>query len=144
MQIYFMRFLKKWLKFLFIISSFFILIYFYSEHEKQKKLTWVELAGEVPTSLILNSYCSCRPNQRLEKHDTFENVYKKDDYYIIFERNGNENDQKRIKEKYGLGKEKVYLNPHFTCDLDRVFSHGPNAKVIGYSYYGKTGVLHNI
>ena len=141
MQIYFMRFFKKWLRFLFIISSFLIFIYFFSEHEKHKKITWVDLAGEEPVRITLNSYCSCRPNVSLERHDSFDNIYKKDDYYIVFDKNNKAYDAKQIKERYGIGKEKVFLNPRFTCDLDRVLSHGPNVKVLGYAYYGKTGMM---
>ena len=140
MQIYSMRFLSKWLRFILTATAIFILIFFFFDHQTNKNTTWVDLTGESSSYLTLKSYCSCRPNVSLERHDTFDNVYKKNDYYLIFDQSSN--DKLKLKKKYGLDNEKVFSNPRFTCDLDRVLSHGPNKKVLGYAYYGKEGVVY--
>jgi len=140
MQIYSMRFLSKWLRFILTVLAFLILVFFYVDHENNKNTTWVELTGESPLHLSIKSYCSCRPNLSLQRHDTFDNVYKKNDYYLIFDQSSN--DKQTLKKKYGLDNEKVFSNPRFTCDLDRVLSHGPNKKVLGYAYYGKGSMIY--
>jgi len=86
--------------------------------------------------ITLKSYCACRPDVKILNHEIIGNFYKKDDYYIIFESNAKAIDQNILREYFGLS-ENFYINPHFTCDLDKIFTHGPHKKVLGYTYYGK-------
>lgn len=81
--------------------------------------------------------CSCRNEITVARHTKFQNLYKINDIYIIFDIKAENITKAELIKKYSLREtDKVYLNPKFTCDLYNEISHGPNQKVIGYTLYG--------
>ena len=92
----------------------------------------VEKRNLFSRKLTLKAYCSCRPNVTIHEHKDLENFYQIDGYYIFFQSNSN-----KLKDKFNFENENIYVNPRFTCDLDKVLTHGPRKKVLGYTYYGK-------
>ena len=139
MRIYFKRFVSKWLKLFLSIVFILTIIYLFRYHGSRKRSNWIELTGESADKVTLSPFCSCRKSVLIEKHVLFSNVYKKDDYYILFETSKTNTLNDFLAEQPGLDKEKIFVNPRFTCDLDKVFTHGPNKKVLGYAYYGNAG-----
>ena len=136
MRVNLKKILNGSLKLIVVILIGICVYYLYLQHTANKRSNWLQLAGNFSNKIYLNSYCKCRPKVSIERHNIFENVYKKDDYYIIFENGEEKKTVTQLLEKNLLQKERVFINPRFTCDLNHVLSHGPNKKVIGYSLYG--------
>jgi hypothetical protein len=124
-------------KLIFTNALLLFFIYSYVEHKFSKRLSSEEFYFENFEKIYLNSYCKCRKRTAVEQHKLFENFYRKDDYYFLFESDP-ENKTLNAINKYQIQqKRRFYLNPKFTCDLNHVFNHGPNMRVLSFSLYGQ-------
>jgi len=125
------------LKLVFTNGIILFFIYSYIEHKYSERYGSEEFYFENFEKVYLNSYCKCRKRVFVEQHKFFENFYRKGEYYFLFE-NDVENKTLNAINKYQiLQKRQFFLNPRFTCDLNHVFDHGPNVKVLSFSLYGQ-------
>ena len=106
--------------------------YFKNNENKNEKIE-----ENLYTSFNVKSRCECRNDISVARHNKLKNLYKMNDYYIIFDITAENITRAELINKYSLNNEdKVNLNPRFTCDLYNEISHGPNQRVIGFSLYG--------
>ena len=128
---------KFTLKFFLVNALVLFLIYEYNEYKLSKRINSVQFYYGNFEKINLNAHCKCRSNVFIEQHSMFDTFYKKDDYYFLFESDPYNKTLNVINKHRILQNKRFFLNPRFTCDLNHVFTHGPNRRVLSFSLYGQ-------
>jgi hypothetical protein len=143
------KYYKKCLIILFATSSFILItIYYYNYLDWLLLFYHVKYTDEIYANRIVTNFTTHYSSQNEEAHFKFDSKClcrreKLGSIYMVKEHAFHLIHQQQNKPKYKLANSQ-FKSLTLTCDMYNSLSHGPGAKVVSYSLYGKNKFYYDL